>query len=369
MKKVKTLSITVFVMVLVFGLLIALPTPQAAAKEKTYKWVGQAFCGRANNIFKLIDELVYMIDRYTYGRLKIDMKQAGELVPAGQVYQAASRGVIDVGHGCPCMARSKAYGAQLYCDAPGAQSPIEEIVWLYHGGGKEILNDIFKTRYNCYPIPCAVSTAEVWLYSNKKIETVDDLKGIKIRAAGLRGEVLQSMGASVVVLPGGEIVPAMERGVIDAMEYGGLYTTFNVGFHDVTKYLYYHPTKATSPLNLWLVNLDKWNELPDDLKKAVEKASRDNMHRGLAWGMEQDFLYIKKAVEEKGNQVLMLPEAVSRAVDEASADFYYKKAKSDKDIARILESWAKFKKEYGKYAKWLDYLNKTDHLGLVKGDS
>ena len=180
---------------------------------------------------------------------------------------------------------------------------------------------------------------------------------------------MQRMGASVVVLPGGEIVPAMERGVIDAMEYGNLHITYPLGFNDVTKYLYYHPVKSTSPFNLWAVNLKKWNALPDDLKQAVERASHDAVFYSLTWGLEQDFLCMKKAVEEKGNEVRLLPEGVARALDEAAADFSYDRAQKDEDLARLLASWAKFKKEYGPYGKWLDYLNKTDHLGFVKGDS
>jgi TRAP-type mannitol/chloroaromatic compound transport system substrate-binding protein len=369
MKKLKRLGVIGIALVVLCGLMIALPTPQAAAKEKTYKWVGQAFCGRSIGLFEGIDQLAYMIDKYTNGRIKIDCKQAGEMVPAGQVYDAAGQGIIDFGHGCPCLARSKSYAAQWFCDCPGAQSPIEEIIWFYNGGGKEIFEDIFHKRYNVHPILCNVVTSEVWVYSNKKIKTLDDLKGLKMRAAGVRGEVLQSMGASVVVLPGGEIVPAMERGVIDAMEYCNISPTYSIGFLDVTKYLYYHPTKSTSPIFLWAVNMKKWNELPDDLKKAVERASRDATLRSLAYWMEQDLLTLKKAVEVKRNEIFLLPEEVARAVDEASADYYYMKAKKDTDLARILESWAKFKKDYGEYGKWLDYLNKTHNIGLVKGDS
>ncbi len=90
----------------------------------------------------------------------------------------------------------------------------------------------------------------------------------------------------------------------------------------------------------------------------------------MTWNIEQDFLTLKEVVEEKGNEIMLLPEAVASAVDEASADYYYEKARKDKDLNRLLESWAKFKKDYGKYGKWLDYFNMTgDHLGLVKGDS
>lgn len=362
---------TVFtVALLVSALCIALAGPQAYAKDKTYKWVGQAFCGRSLKIFESIDQLTFLIDKYTDGRLKVECKQAGELVPAGQVFDAASQGIIDFGHACPCIAKSRAYGAQWFCDAPGAQSPIEEVIWYYNGGGKEILEDIFHKKYNAHPIACNTFTSEVWVFSNKEIKTIEDLKGLKMRAAGTRGEVLQAMGASVVVLPGGEIVPAMERGVIDAMEYGNLHITYPLGFNDVTKYLYYHPTKSTSPFNFWAVNLNKWNELPDDLKKMVERASKDAVFQSLTYGLQEDFLAIKMAVEEKGNEVRILPEDVARAVDAAAADYYYEKAKENKELARVLASWAKFKKEYGAYAKWLDYFNMTgDHLGLVKGDS
>ncbi len=356
------------VMMLVALLMLA-SLSEANAADK-WEWTGQAFCSRANRLFENGEEFAYMVEKYTDGRIKIDFHAAGEIVPAMQVYDAAGQGIIDFGQACPCVAKSKAYAAQWFCDAPGGQSPIEKLIWYYNGGGKEILEKIFHERYNAHPLPMVAITTEIWLYSNKKVETIEDLTGLKMRAAGVRGEVLTKMGASVVVLPGSEMVPAMERGVIDAMEYSSINCTFNLGFCDVTKYLYMHPYKSTSPTNLWAINLDRWNELPDDLKAAVERASRDAYLRSLTWGIEQDFLTLKKAIEEKGSEVLILPEQVARAVDKASADYYYEKAKTDAGLAELLKSWAAFKKDYGKYAKWLDYLNMTgDHLGLVKGDS
>lgn len=369
MKKKRFFIPAVFLAVL-FTLVGWTAADEAKAEDKTYKWIGQAFCSRANRLFENGQDFAYMVEKYTDGRLKIEFHSAGEIVPAMQVYSAAGQGIIDFGQGCSCLAKSRAYAAQWYCDAPGAQSPIEEIIWYYHGGGKEILEDIFHKKYNSHPLPMIAITTEIWLYSNKKINTLKDLTGLKMRAAGVRGEVLTKMGASVVVLPGSEMVPAMERGVIDAMEYSSINCTYPLGFCDVTKYLYMHPTKSTSPINLWAVNLDKWNALPKELQQAVERASRDAYLRSLTWGVEQDVLTLKKAVEEKKIQILMLPKDVAKAVDEAAADYYYEKAKKDPDLARILKSWADFKKAYGPYAPWIDYLNMTgDHLGLVKGDS
>ena len=344
--------------------------PLARAAGEQFVWKGQTFMSRANRYWEGAEDFAYMIEKYTDGRVKIQMHQAGELCPPGQVLDAAGQGIIDWGMGCPCLGKSKAYGGQWFCDVPGGQSPIEEIIWYYNAGGKEILEDIYHRKYNCHPLYMEARTSEVWIFSNKKINSLADLKGLKMRAAGARGEILTKMGMSVVVLSEGEIVPALERKVIDAMEYADINCTYPIGFCDVVKYLYYHPKKSTSPFIFWAVNLDKWNKLPADMKKAVEKASRDAVLRSLTWSIEQDFLTIKKAVEEKKNEILMLPESVTKAVDEAAADYSYEKAKTDKDLARILESWAKFKKDYGKYAKWIDYFNMTgDHLGFVKGAS
>ncbi len=370
MEKVK--KILGFVVLSVFLLILGttILTSQVIAAEESHKWVGQAFCERANRLFENGQDFEYMIEKYTDGKVQIDFRGAGELVPAMEVFEATKQGVIDFGQGCPCVARAESYALQFWCDAPGAQSPIEEIIWYYYGGGKELFEEFFHKHYNAHPLPMVAITAEVWLYSNKEIKTLDDLKGVKMRAAGVRADVLQQLGASVVVLAGGEVVPAMERGVIDAMEYSSINCTYPLGFCDVSKYLYMHPTKSTSAINTWIVSLDKWNALSDELKAAVEKASKDMYLMSLAWSMMEDTVTLKKACEEKGSIITTLPEDVAREFDEAAADYYYEKAKTDEELARVLDSWAKFKEEYGDYAKWIDYWNMTgDHLGLVKGDS
>jgi TRAP-type mannitol/chloroaromatic compound transport system substrate-binding protein len=342
----------------------------AHSAEETWKWKGQIFCSRGCRFYEGAEEFCFMVDKYTNGRVKMDLHQAGEIVPAGQVFDAAGQGIIDYGMGCPCLAKSKAYGAQLFCDSPGFQSPIEKVIWYYNAGGKEMLVDIYRQKYNAYPLYFLAATAEIWLFSNKKINSIEDIKGIKMRAAGIRGEVLQKMGMSVVVLPEGEIVPAVERKVIDAMEYSSINSTYPIGFQDVTKYIYIHPLKAPSSMILAAVNLDKWNKLPADIKKAMERASRDATLRSISWGIEQDLLTMKKAVEEKKNEVFILPEKIIRVFDEAAADYYYEKAKTDKITADILASTAKFKKDYGKYAPYIDYFNITgSRLGLIKGAS
>ncbi len=343
-------------------------TRLAHSADQQWKWKGQTMFSRGNLWFSQAMDLAYMIEKYTNGRVKITLHQAGELVPAAQVYDSAGQGIIDYGVGCPCLLKSKAYGAQLFCDAPGTQSPIEKVIWYYNGGGKEILQRVMAKKYNSYPLYCQAVTAEVWLFSNKKITSIEDIKGIKMRAAGIRGEIMQKLGMAVVVLPEPEIVPSVERKVIDAMEFSSINCTYPIGFHDVTKYIYLHPLKAPSSMVMWGVNLDKWNQLPPDVKEQVERASRDNVLRSISWGIEQDTIFLKKAVEEKKNEVFVLPESIVKVFDEAAADYYYEKGKSDPLTAEVLASWAKFKQDYGKYVQYIDLFSKTgDRLGLIKG--
>lgn len=339
------------------------------AAEPEYHFVGQSLFTGASGLYKLGEDFAYMIEKYTDGRVKIDFHQAGELVPAGEVYNAASAGTIDFAEACPCLAKARSYSLQFFCDAVGGQSPAEKMFWYYHAGGQEILRKMFHKHYGLHPLPHLAATAEVWIYSNKEIKTVQDLTNMKMRAAGVRGDVLSKMGASVVVLSDAEIVPAMDRGVIDAFEYASIGPTFPLGFTEVTKYLYYHPYKSTAPLNLWVFNEDKWNSLPEDLKQAIERASEDAYMRSLAHNILNDFKSLHTAVKEHGAQVAELPMEVAKTVDEAAADYYYERAKNDPELKELLDSWAAFKKEYGSIGKWLDYLNMTNHIGLVKGDS
>jgi len=348
----------IFVTVLILGIVVLTHVPIASAGD-TITLRAQSAFGRGNGLFKAGEHFAFLVGKYTDGRVKIKFNAAGEIVPSGQVLEAARQGLLDAGQGCPCVARSKAYAAQWYCDVPNGQSPMEEIIWYYKGGGKEIFEDLIHKYYKAHPVMMQSMSTEVWLYSNSKIKTVEDLKGLKMRAAGMRGEVLTSMGASVVVLSGGEIVPALERGVIDAMEMASLNSTFPLGFCDVTKYLYMHPKKSTSPATFFAFNLKVWNKLPKDIQAAIEKAGRHSHLYTLTQEVMEDTVALKHAVEKQDSEILFLPLEVAEAVDKAAAKYYEEKAKTNQDLARVLRSWNKFKKDYGPYAKWIDNFNYT----------
>jgi len=340
------------------------PTPPAP-EEKVWELVGQTAWPAGLKLMNVTHEHNNkLIELYTGGRVKMDMHVDPELVGAMELYPTVKEGGLDFGYACPCYVKGLSYAASLYCDAPGGQSPREQMCWYYLGGGREIFWDLIETHANAHPFASCQNTSEVWMYANIPIRTVADLDGLKMRCAGSRGDVMKKLGVSVVVLGGGDIVPALEKGVIDAMEFASLYSTQYVGFTQVTKYAYFHPYKATSSFWLGFINNDIWNEFPDDIKAAIEDASMDNHLWSLSQGYIWELDALKSAVETDGCQLLYLPPPLIEAIDTAARDHYRGLAQTDTEVAQVLTSWDQFTNKYGDYAPYLDVIDMTSWFGL-----
>jgi len=345
------------------------PAPTPEPVEEVWELTGQTAWSAG---LKLMNEThfhhVGLIDKYTGGRVKIDLHVAPELVGAMELLGTVKDGGLDVGVGCPCYAKGMCYGCSLFCDAPGGQSPREEMCWYYLGGGKELLEDLWGSSTGTHPLASTQNTSEVWMYSNTPINTIDDLKGVKMRAAGTRCDILNYIGGAAVTMAGGEIVPNLEKGVIDACEFASLYTTRYTGMTEVTKYAYWHPYKSTSSFWVMYINDDIWNGFPDDIKAAIEDATMDNHLWSLAQGYIWELEALKSAVEDDGAQMLYMTPAVIEEFDKGARDFLRAKAEEDAGVARVLDSWDAFKADYGPYAKWLDTVDMTSWFGLWEED-
>jgi len=342
------------------GLILAIAPGAGLAADKVWKLRGQAAWGRGIlQLWGATEHMASTVESYTNGRVKMQLHTGGELVGVLEEYPSAGSGAMDFGIGCPCYAMSRSYACPFYCDSPGNVSGTEKIVWLYHGGGLEILQDIFKKTYNAIPFPFAIQTAELFLYANKEIKTLEDVKGLKMRAAGLRADIMQSLGGSLVVLGASEVIPAMERGVIDAFEVSNIALGQEVGYLEAAKYLYFTPRKTNHSVLLVAFNLAKWNSFPKDIQDQITQACHDTLLWSYAWNREADVVAMKKAVEEYGCELREMPVDVMQQFNEVALALYAKKAQKDPDVARVLESWEKFANDWGKVAHYVDLLDKT----------
>jgi TRAP-type mannitol/chloroaromatic compound transport system substrate-binding protein len=161
---------------------------------------------------------------------------------------------------------------------------------------------------------------------------------------GVRAGIFKQAGVSVVSLPGGEIVPSLERGVIDAAEYSDFWADSAMGFADVSKYVYFTRYPMGGHLYLF-INQDKWKQLPSDLKEAVESASRDAAEYNITHAVMRNLIAWEKSAE-KGLKIEMLPNDVEKHMDTAAKAYYKEQCAKDPLFNKVLTSMEKFSKKY-----------------------
>jgi len=290
---------------------------------------------------------VQLIEERSKGRIKINFRTGGEIVQSFETWDATGKGIIDVGHACNCYTGTKSFASQLFCSAPSSASCIGKYLWNIEGGGLEMLRELMAKTYNVRVFASVPIVSETFLYSRKPISSVDELKKLKVRSAGIRGGVFKQAGVSVVSLPGGEIVPSLEKGVIDGAEYSDFWADSAMGLADVSKYIYF--TKFPMGGHLYLfINIDKWNKLPSDLKEVVESASLDAAAYNITQEVLNNLPAWKKA-KEKGLKISMLPDKVEEHLDAAAKAYYKEQRAKDPVFNKILTSIEEFNAKYDEF--------------------
>lgn len=219
-----------------------------------------------------VNRMVEHIERASGGRLKIQVYAASELVPAMEVFDTVSRGAVEMGHGASYYWKGKTEATQFFTAIPFGMNILEMNGWLYFGGGLELYRELYD-EFNLVPFPAGNTGVQMGGWFNREINSVSDLKGLKMRIPGLGGAVLERAGGTPVTLPGGEIFTSLQTGVIDATEWVGPYNDMILGLHEVARYYYYPGWQEPGPTLECIVNKDAWSDLPDDLKAIVEIAS------------------------------------------------------------------------------------------------
>ena len=234
-------------------------------------------------------QYVERVESMSGGRIQIDLLPAGAVVKAFQVMDAVSDGVLDIGHDVPVYWYGKNKAASLFGTGPvWGGDATNMLSWWYAGGGRELYRELTQdimglnvVGYFGFPMP---SQPFGW-FKNADVTTVADIQGLKYRTVGLAADLLQEMGMSVAQLPGGEIVPAMERGVIDAFEFNNPSSDKDFGAQDVAKNYYLGSYHQASESFEWLFNRDMLESLDSDLQAilvhAVEAASTANTATAL----------------------------------------------------------------------------------------
>ncbi len=214
------------------------------------------------------ENLAKRIEKASSGRLKIRVYAGGELVPALEVFDAVRAGTAQMGHDAAYYHRGKVPAAQYFTAIPFGLNANEMNAWLYYGGGFAMWQELYA-EFGLVPFPAGQTGVQMAGWFNKEINSVDDLRGLRMRIPGLGGEVMQRAGATQVTVPASEIFTSLQTGAIDAAEWVGPYNDLSLGLHKAARYYYYPGWHEPGPLIECIVNREAWESLPEDLQAIV----------------------------------------------------------------------------------------------------
>ena len=289
------------------------------------------------------------------GRLKIEVLPSGAVVPAFQLLEAVNKGTLDGGHGVVAYHYGKNSALALWGSGPAyGMDPNMVLAWHNYGGGKALLEEIYKSinmdvvSYLYGPMP-----TQPLGWFKKPIAKVADLKGLKFRTVGLSVDIFTELGTSVNPLPGGEIVPALDRGLIDAAEFNNASSDRTLGFPDVAKNCMLQSFHQSGEQFEILFNGGKYNVLPQELKSmidyAVQAASADMSWKAVQRN-SQDYIELKKV----GVKFYKTPDAILQAQLEAWDKTIAKKGGENAVFQKVLDSQKAFAQRAGQWQN--DYM-------------
>jgi TRAP-type mannitol/chloroaromatic compound transport system substrate-binding protein len=304
-----------------------------------------------------VENLAARVEAASGGRLKIKVYGGGELVPALEVFDAVSRGVVEMGHDASYYHKGKVDAAQFFTSIPFGMNYLELNGWLYYGGGLELWRELYAP-FDLLPIPCGNTGVQMGGWFNKEINTIDDLKGLKMRIPGLGGEVIRRAGGTPVTLPGSEIFTSLQTGTIDATEWVGAYNDVSFGLHKAAGYYYYPGWHEPGPGLETIINQDAWASLPADLQAIVEITCQAITTDMVAEYTHGNAYALQQLIDDPDVELRKFPQEVVDFLKSITDDIVAEWIAKDPAAAKIAESYYAFlsKSEYGQRVTEQAYL-------------
>jgi TRAP-type mannitol/chloroaromatic compound transport system substrate-binding protein len=282
------------------------------------------------------------------GRIDIQFFDPGKLVPALQVFDAVRTGGVDAGWSAAGYWIGKIPAGALFTAVPFGPGIGEYLAWIYEGNGLKLWQELYA-KHGLTTLPCAVISPEASGWFRKEIKSIDDFKGLKIRFFGLGGKVMEKLGASVQLLAGGDIYPALERGVLDATEFSMPSIDEGLGFHRVAKYYYFPGWHQQTTILELLMSTAKWEALSAVDKAAIDHACKTTMVKTIAEAESMQGPALAR-MKERGVQIRQWSPEILDALRKTWREVVAEERK-DPDFNRVWEDYAKFRAEYAEWRK------------------
>ena len=260
------------------------------------------------------------VETLTNGDIKIQVFPGGTLGKALKVSDTVKSNVAQTGHTWMGYDWGIDKATVIFAGMAGGLQPEETLMWLFQDGGAELQFQYRSEQFGVASIPCGIFPTEVFLHSKKKIETLDDFQGLKMRTAGAWAEIAGNLGASTVILPGAEVYPALERGVIDATEWSSPSVNFPSGFHKIAKYIITPGIHQPAAVQECVFNMDAWNGLTDQQRDVLRMAGKVMALDSYTRYPYNDIGAVAE-MRAHGNEFLQLSPEFIAAANKAAADW------------------------------------------------
>ena len=290
------------------------------------------------------------------GDIAIKIYEPGELVGPFEILDAVSSGKVDAGYVGDGFFADKIPAVQVFSTIPFGPEADEYMAWYYHGNGAKLHQWAYdQAGFNVKVIPVVMVVPETSGWFKKPVESVGDLKGMKMRFYGLGGQVMRKLGMSVTVMPAGELFAALEKGVIDATEFSMPTLDQMLGFYKIAKYNYFPGWHQQATIMPVYINKDKWNAMSKTQQKMIELTCMASITNSIAQGEATQAAVIKENVQERGVKNMYWSKEMLQAFKKAWEEVAAEQCAKDLVFKKCFEDLQAFRAEY-KYWQSLGFL-------------
>jgi TRAP-type mannitol/chloroaromatic compound transport system substrate-binding protein len=276
------------------------------------------------------------------GRLKVKVFAAGELVGAFESFDAVSSGLADMYHASEIAWEPRSAAFPYFCNVPFGFTAAEMNAWIYYGGGQALWDEL-SAGFGLKPFLCGNTGAQMGGWFTKELTSVESYKGLRYRMPGLGGEVLRRLGAIVVNLPGGEIIPSLRSGAIDASEFVGPWNDMALGLHKAAKYYYYPGFHEPGAALSLVVNKKVWDSLSPTDRSVIETAAVAENNLSLAEFTANNAAALEVLAKDPAIQIRKLDDSILQALGKISAEVLADASRKDDLTRRVHDSFTKFR--------------------------
>lgn len=293
--------------------------------------------------------LIQKLEALSGGKIDLRFNEPGRPVPREAIFDSVGRGEVDAGWATPGQWFEKDSAFALFSAVPFGPNLREFLAWFDRGGGRELAQALYA-EHNIVAIPCGVVAPEGGGWFRKRLKSVKDLQGLKIRTSGLTAEVYRRIGAEPVIVPPGETYYQLEKGQVDAAEVSQPAIDLAMGFHRVLRHYYFPGWQQQIQMVDLMLSQAKWNELPAQYKTMVEVACGDNIREALAVGEAAQPPALAE-LEAKGVMLERFPQEMLNAFREAWDEVAAAEAARNENFKRVWDSYTAFRDSYAKWRK------------------